>query len=357
MIDFLSMRASLHYPISSTCFANNVTMNTSNNASVQPQGDYPHSFSQFSDRFGDELACLHYLEQLRWPTGFVCPACGKAGESYRSSRNRLVCPSCRHQCTATAGTIFDKTRTPLRTWFAAMWYLTSLKFGVTALELQQALGIGSYQTSWAMLHRLRLAMAHSAREPLHGSVEVGEAYVGVQVEQQLSLRPGRKQKKRPTPRTLVIMAVEIDIRSSTGLGRIRLRRIPHAEEQYVVPFVCETVETGARIDTDGTRTCLTLSKHDYEHRRHGHLGDDSPAQVSMPGVHRVALMLQQWLQGAHRAHQAAMRGEQIDYYLNEFTFRFNHRASGSRGLLFYRLLQQAVATEPVTYRGIVNRNT
>ncbi len=333
-----------------------MTINVSGNTSVDGPEDYPRSFSQFSDWFGDEQACLLYLEHLRWPAGFVCPACGSIEEAYRSSRARLVCPTCRYQCTATAGSIFEKTRTPLRTWFAGMWYLTNLKFGVSALELQQALGLGSYQTSWAMLHRLRRAIARSGQERLHGPVEVGEAYVGAQSEQVASVRPTQSRKKRPPLKTLVAVAVEIDIRATSGFGRIRLRRIPGADEQYVLPFVSDAVESGARVDTDGTRTCVALGEYGYQHHRHVHLGNDDPAQVSMPGVHRVASMLQQWLQGAHRTHQSAMRGAQIDYYLDEFTFRFDHHNSRSPGLLFYRLMEQAVATAPVTYRDIVNRN-
>jgi len=238
-----------------------------------------------------------------------------------------------------------------------MWYLTNMKFGVSALELQQALGLGSYQTSWAMLHRLRRVMANSNQAPLHGPVEVGEAYMDVRKDRPSSLSPKQARKSRPAAKTPVAVAVEIDITAATGFGRVRLRRIPSADQQYVIPFVCETVEPGAWVDTDGTRTCLSLSEHGYEHRRHVHLDNEDPAQVSMPGVHRAAFMLQTWLQGAHRTHQSAMSGAQFDYYLDEFTFRFNSHYSQSPGLLFYRLLNQAVITAPLTYRDIVNRGT
>ena len=122
---------------------------------------------------------MSYLEQLRWPKGFVCPRCGEASEPYRSSRGRLMCRGCRYQGTVTAGTMFDKTRTPLRTWFAAAWYLTNQKHGVSALGLKRVLGLGSYQTSWTMLHRFRRAMVRPGRERLNGKVEVDETYVGI----------------------------------------------------------------------------------------------------------------------------------------------------------------------------------
>ena len=120
--------------------------------------DYPATWSQFLEWFGDNAACARYLERLRWPTGFACKACGVLGEPYRASRGRLMCRACGHQRSVTAGTIFDKTRTPLTVWFAAIWYLTSQKHGVSALGLQRVLGLGSYQTAWTILHRLRRAM-------------------------------------------------------------------------------------------------------------------------------------------------------------------------------------------------------
>ena len=132
--------------------------------------DYPRNWNEFLDWFGSEEACLAYLERLRWPQGFVCPSCGAAGEPYRSSRSRLMCRSCSHQSTVTAGTIFDKTRTPLRVWLAGAWYLTNQKHGVSALGLQRVLGLGGYETAWTMLHRFRRAMVRPDRERLKGVV-------------------------------------------------------------------------------------------------------------------------------------------------------------------------------------------
>src|SRR5208283_4204420 len=117
--------------------------------------DYPRTWNEFLDWFSSEESCAAYLERLRWPHGFVCPNCGSMTPPYRASRIRLMCKDCRHQGTVTAGTIFDKTRTPLRVWLAAAWYLTNQKQGVSALGLQRVLGLKSYQTAWTMLHRFR----------------------------------------------------------------------------------------------------------------------------------------------------------------------------------------------------------
>ena len=155
--------------------------------------DYPRTWEQFLDWFADNDACIGYLEGIRWPDGFSCPQCGVVDEPYRTSRGRLVCRDCRHQCTVTAGTIFDKTRTSLRSWLAAVWYITNQKQGVTALGLQRVLGLGSYQTAWTMQHRLRRAMIRPGRERLSGVVEVDECFVGHTPRQQ---KPVKKKGKR-----------------------------------------------------------------------------------------------------------------------------------------------------------------
>ena len=310
--------------------------------------DYPRDWTQFLDWFGDDEACLSYLEQLRWPAGFVCPRCGETGESYRSSRSRLMCPECRYQCTVTAGTVFDKTRTPLRIWFAAGWYLTNQKSGVSALGLQRVLGLGSYQTSWTMLHRFRRAMVRPDRERLSGRVEVDETYVGIRDAGEPLQRARRKSQ---TFKTLVAIAIEVQ--EPKGFGRIRLQRVPVASEGDLLPFVCRAVTPGARVYTDGSPVYRSLTKHGYLHHQRVQLRSEDPAHISMPGVHRVASLLKRWLLGTH---QGAVQPAQLDYYLDEFTFRFNRRTSRSRGLLFYRLLEQAVATQPVTYQRIAAHN-
>ena len=138
-------------------------MNTQHIAAPEAGKDYPRNWNEFLDWFGSEEACLAYLERLRWPQEFVCPACGVSQLPYRSSRARLMCRACARQSTVTAGTIFDKTRTPLRVWLAAAWYLTNQKQGVSALGLQRVLGLGSYQTAWTMLHRFRRAMVRDRK--------------------------------------------------------------------------------------------------------------------------------------------------------------------------------------------------
>jgi hypothetical protein len=306
--------------------------------------DYPRTWSQFLDWFATEEACLAYLERLRWPSGFVCPQCGSAAQPGRASRARLICRACRHQSTVTAGTIFDKTRTPLTVWLGAVWYVTNQKQGVSALGLKRVLGLNSYQTAWAMLHRLRRAMVRPGREQLKGNVEVDETHVAITDRGKPRSKVGRKSH---TTKTLIAVAVEIV--DPKGFGRIRLKRIPADSERYLLPFVREVVAPGSQVHTDGSAAYRSLPEKGYLHKRHIMAGSDRPAHASMPAVHRVSSLLKRWLLGTHHG---AVQPAQLDYYLDEFVFRSNRRTSRSRGMLFYRLLEQAVVSEPVSYQDV-----
>jgi transposase-like protein len=240
----------------------------------------------------------------------------------------------------TAGTIFDKTRTPLSTWFAAIWYVTSQKNGVSAMGLKQVLGLGSYQTAWTMLHKLRRAMVSPGRDRLSGVVEVDETYVG-------GTKSGVRGRQT-AQKAIVVVAVELH--EPRGFGRVRLRRVPDASGSSLLPFVLEAVEPGSQVRTDGWGGYNGLATQGYLHTRTVLSSSGDPAHVSMPAVHRVASLLKRWLLGTH---QGSVGTDHLDRYLDEFTFRFNRRSSRSRGLLFYRLLQQAVLTDPAPYRCIV----
>ncbi len=271
----------------------------------------------------------------------MCPACGTAAEPYRATRGRLICPACRHQASVGAGTIFDKTRTPLTAWFAAAWYVTNQKHGVSALGLKGVLGLGSYQTAWTIMHKLRRAMVRPGRDRLSGDVEADETYVG---GPEPGLR-GRQTRKK------AIVAIAVEIPQPRGFGRARLRRIPDVSGQSLLSFVRDAVEPGSIIHTDGWRGYNGLPEAGYTRKKTVLSDSGDPAHVSMPAVHRVASLLKRWLLGTH---QGSVGPEQLDYYLDEFTFRFNRRNSRSRGMLFYRLLEQAVVTDPATY-GLITR--
>ena len=201
--------------------------------------DYPGTLQEFDAWFPSEGACVEYLQRVRWAEGFRCPQCG--GQSaWRTARGQFRCAQCQRQTSPTAGTIFEGTRKPLRTWFLAMWYVTSQKHGVSALGLQRVLGLGSYQTAWAWLHKLRRAMVRPGRNRLTGEVEVDETYVGG-VEANVV---GRKTIKKS------IVAIAVEIRGR-GSGRERMRRVADVSGKSLVAFVEEAVCPGAMVHTDG----------------------------------------------------------------------------------------------------------
>lgn len=305
--------------------------------------EYPKNWREFQSWFATDEACMAYLEGLRWPDGFVCPSCRVKDDPYRVSRTRLICKRCRYQGTMTAGTIFDKTRTPMTVWLAAAWYITNQKQGVSALGLQRVLGLGSYQTAWTMLHRFRRAMIRSGREPLRGVVEIDETFVSI-----ADKAPKKGKKKSNTNAAIVAIAVEMV--EPKGFGRIRLRRIERDSAEFVVPFVQDSVEAGATLRSDGSAVYRSLASLGYDHQRTVMYGANIPAHVSLGGVHRVAALLKRWLMGTHHG---AVEPKHLDAYLDEYVFRFNRRTSRSRGMLFYRLIQQAVSTPPLTYAEVI----
>ena len=286
-------------------------------------------------RFSTEDACRQYLFGLRWPNGFVCPRCaGKA--AWQATRGRLVCGDCRHQASVTAGTIFQDSHLQMTTWFRAMWYVTSQKNGVSALGIQRVLGLGSYKTAWALLHKLRRAMVRPGRDQLHGTVEVDETYWGGEEEGVI----GRLTEDK----AIIAVAAEED---GKGIGRIRLRHIPDVTRTSLHGFIAEAVEPGSTVRTDGLNAYLGLEGyvHDRQVQRRQAEGDHL-----LPRVHRVVSLLKRWLLGTH---QGAIGHEHLDYYLDEFTFRFNRRTSASRGKLFYRLAQQAVQVSPAPFDSLI----
>ena len=301
--------------------------------------DYPRNLGEFDRRFGSEKACREYLLRLRWPDGFCCPRCG-CGESSPVRITLLRCKACRHQASVTAGTIFQDTRTPLRVWFQAMWWVTTQKNGASALGLQRVLGLPRYETAWTMLHKLRRAMIRPGRDLLTGRVEVDESYVGG-LEEGL---PGRLNLEK----ALVVVAAQED---GPGIGRIRMRQILNASAESLMPFVQDSVATGSIIHSDGWLGYLPLESKGYGHEVTFLKGKKKAASELLPRVHRVIALLKRWLMGTH---QGAVSQKHLDYYLDEFTFRFNRRRSKSRGKLFFRLVQQAMTVDPVTRYGIVH---
>lgn len=298
--------------------------------------DYPKSLAEFERRFGSEEDCRAYLAGLRWPEGPTCLRCGQA-KVWPTKRDLLVCAECGYQMSVTAGTIFERTHKPLSLWFRAMWYVTSQKTGASALGVQRVLGLSTYYTAWTWLHKLRRAMVRPGRDRLSGTVEVDETYIG-------GPKPG-KRGRGAEGKSLVMIAAEVE---ATRIGRIRLVRIDDGSTQSLRPAIEQTVSSGTVVHTDAWKGYRFLASGVYLHeiiRPSEELGDNL-----LPHCHRVASLLKRWMLGTH---QGAIAPEHLEYYLDEFTFRFNRRTSRHRGKLFYRLVQQAAAIEPTPYKDMV----
>lgn len=298
--------------------------------------DYPTTVFELESMFNSEETCREYLAKLRWPEGFRCPRCGH-DHAWARADGLYECRSCGLQTSVIAGTIFQDTKKPLQLWFRAMWHVTSQKYGANALGVQRVLGLGSYRTAWAWLHKFRRAMVRPGRDRLSGVVQVDEAFVG-----------GEKIGKRgrgAAGKSLVLIAAQED---DTRIGRIRLNVIPDASASSLEEAIELMVEPRTVIHTDGWGGYNRLGQNGYAHevvRKDAEVGDDL-----LPYCHRVASLLKRWLLGTH---QGAVSHEHLAYYLDEFTFRFNRRTSYSRGKLFYRLVQQATAIEPTPVKSLV----
>jgi len=297
--------------------------------------NYPCNLLELEERFSTEEACREYLTSLRWTDGFRCPACFKQ-KAWPRNDGLFECAGCGRKTSVTAGTIFQGTRKPLVLWFRVAWWITSQKNGASALGLQRAIGIGCYKTAWTWLHKLRRAMVCPDRDQLRGVVQVDETYVGGE-------KPG-KRGRGAKGKALVVIAVE---RRGRSAGRIRLKRVLDASGQSLENAVKGAVQPGTVVETDGWEGYNGLKKKGYGHiivQPTADLGDNL-----LPLCHRQAGLLKRWLEGTY---QGAVSHEHLDYYLDEYTFRFNRRTCRHRGKLFFRLLQNAVVVDPVPFRAI-----
>ncbi len=302
--------------------------------------DYPQTYREFVRMFPDEKSCTAYLSRLRWDDGFICPRCKKPSIPWEQTYKRLVCPYCRHQTTVTAGTVFDKTRTPLTTWLEIAWHVTTAKNGMSAKTIEQTSGI-SYRVVWTILQRFRIAMVRTEREKLSGRVEVDETLIG-------GVDKGGR-RGRGSEKSVVVIAIELH--DPKGFGRIRMRVIPDASSNSLTKSISDVIEPGSTICTDGWTGYNDLETLGYDHEMTIMSTSEGQAHVSMPGVHRIAALLKRWILGTH---QGSFSTDHLQSYLEEFTFRFNRRTSKDRGLVFRRLLEQAIFTSPITEDDVTN---
>ena len=219
-----------------------------------------------------------------------------------------------------------------------MWYVTSQKHGASALGVQRVLGLGSYQTAWAWLHKLRRAMVRPGRDRLAGTIEVDETYWGAAEEGMIG--------RRTEDKALIIVAAQED--GPRKIGRIRVRCIPTLTKATLHQFIADSIAPGSVVRTDGLPAYRGMEG--YRHEPLVITGSGQTGSDLLPRIHLVVSLIKRWLMGTH---QGGISHRHLDYYLDEYTFRFNRRHSASRGKLFYRLLQQTVQVGPQPYRNLV----
>lgn len=296
-------------------------------------GPYPVDVDEFEKRFRTDDDCYRFLTAIRWDDGEpTCPRC-QSHKLWQTTRGEFRCGDCDYQFSLTVGTIFHDRKKPILFWFRAMWHVTEQKHGISALGLQRALRFGSYRTAWTWLHKLRKAMVRPGRERLSGEIEVDETFIG-------GPRPGKRGRGAAGKELVLIMAQK----DGKRIGRIRLQRIADASAVTLTAAIEKSVDPGSVVCTDGWGgySDVALKKIGCTHqvvRAGGDVGDNL-----LPLANLVASLLKRWLLGTH---QGGVQPSHLPSYLDEYTFRFNRRTSGSRGMLFYRLVQHSLAIKPV----------
>ena len=292
---------------------------------------------EFDNTFKTDEDCLKYLIEVKWPVGYECNKCGEK-EYWIVSRRRIKCKNCAELTSVLAGTFFEQTNKPLTMWFRAIWWMIAQKNGVSASGLQKILGIGSYKTAWIWLHKLRRLMVFPNRELLHGKIEMDETLIGGASE--------GKRGRGAENKTIVAIAVEL---VPKGTGRVRLKVIPDFTGKSLLRFIRENIEKNSLIVTDAWTGYSQLKRKGYLHVVQNQTIASNQEEM-LPHVHRVSGLLKRWLLGTHQNFASP---ERLQKYLDEFTFRYNRRKSNSRGLLFNRMIEQAIAQEPINCKKII----
>jgi hypothetical protein len=302
--------------------------------------DFPRSLSEFQKRFPDDAACAVYLARKRWPDGFCCPRCGGAKSWQAPSREELtfICAQCRKETSVTAGTIMHRSHLPLTVWFWAAYLMATHSNGMSALQLQNELGLGSYKTAWLLAMKLRRAMVAPGRSPLSGLVEADETEIPFRTKDD---PPAGGSGRSHEGKLLIAGAVEIKSgnKGRLMLGRARLGVIADYCANSLHAFMKASIASGATAKTDGFASYAGVSHVSHE----PHVIGPMAAHIVLPGIHRVFSNLKTWGLGVYHG----LRRKHLQAYLDEFTFRFNRRKS--RHAAFDALLGIAVRHEPAHY--------
>lgn len=309
---------------------------------MEKQKEYPETYEEFLEWFKAENDCIDYILKHRWPDGFKCPKCNSI-KAWSTNKGLMHCSNCGHQTSVIAGTVFQGTRKPLKLWFSVIWWVVSQKTGSSALNLKNAMDFKSYETAWTWLQKLRRIMIRPGRELLFGEVEVDETYLGSEETGITGRESGDK--------ILVVVAVE---QNNGKLGRVRFRCIKNASSEELIPFIVDNIDKNSLVITDGWKAYSSLKDKGYKHEVRNTSKSGKEAHELLPRVHLIVSLVKRWLMGTH---QGAVSEKHLQYYLDEYSFRFNRRLSKHRGKLFYIIIQLAVCQEATTMDEITGRKS
>lgn len=303
--------------------------------------EYPKNLQEFDRLFPDDTSCLRFLEQVRWGKSFACQKCSH-DEFWQNSTGLRQCRACEFKNSVKTKSIFEKSKLGLKLWFYAIWWIASQKNGVSALSLHRFLGIGSYESSWLLLHKVRSAMVFAERGQLQGHIEIDEAFLG-------GVGTGKRGRGAENKQLIVIAA---EFSGNKKIGRIRIQRIPDASAESLESFIKTNVAPKSDIHTDGWKGYSGVEK--LGHKHHVVKSATVDPDELLPRIGIVTSLLKRWLLGTH---QGRLDMKHMDSYLEEFVFRFNRRTSKSRGLLFQRIIENSFKIEAMTYDKITSRKT
>ena len=300
--------------------------------------DYPRSLIAFQRRFPDEAACAAYLADLRWPDGFCCPACGHgAAWALRTKPWTYECRGCRRQTSVKAGSLMHGSKLALSVWFWAAYLMATHSNGISALQLQRQLGLGSYKTAWLLCAKLRVAMVDPQRKPLAGLLEIDETTIHYR-HRQASAAGGFGRS--PKGKLLIAGACEI---KGKGPGRLRLAHITNASAASLHGFIAANIAPQSTARTDGWPAYPGAPNIDHQPQVIGL----RKAHEVLPWIHRVFSNFKTWALGVYHG----LRAKHLQAYLDEFVFRFNRRRTRHAG--FQSLIAIAAKSNPVTYNMLI----
>jgi len=300
--------------------------------------DFPRSLLEFQRRFPDAAACAAWLTAQRWPDRFVCPACG-SGRAWALATKAWTfeCAACHRQTSVTAGTVLHGSKLPLTVWFWAAYLMATHSNGISALQLQQQLGLGSYKSAWLLCAKLRRAMVAPGRAPLAGLVEVDETEIPCRAQDDPPTGGGGRSSQG---KLLIAGAAEVQ---DGRPGRIRLAALEDFSAKSLHGFVAADLAPGATAKTDGWSGYPGAPGVHHE----PHVIGPMAAHVVLPWVHRVFANLKTWALGVYHG----LRRPHLQAYLDEFVFRFNRRRT--RHAAFRTLLGIGLTLKPATYNMLI----